>query len=73
MTIKVILEHNKNYVVRYERLRWNLLSFYKRDISGSSRQLRLRNAWPCSNELMEINVICLVSLIGFRVIKDRTI
>ena len=23
-TIKVVLEHNKNYVVRYERLRWNL-------------------------------------------------
>ena len=44
-----------------------------RDIFGSPRQLRLRNAWPCSNELMEITVICLVSLIGFRVIKDRTI
>ena len=68
----------KDYVINYIKVvsdheLFICPSYYKRDISGSPRQLRLRNAWPRSNELMEINVIRLVSLIGFRVIKDRTI
>ena len=35
----------------------------KREISLGPSTIEIEK--PCSNELMEINVICLVSLIGF--------
>ena len=44
-----------------------------REISLGPSTIETEKCMAVSNELMEINVICLVSLIGFRVIKDRTI